>query len=123
MTAGGWDPSQIVAGIKKWAGQVEDAASDAVREQAQQWLDEGNKRAPRDTDALVNSGRVMVDGTTAGVGWGEGLERDYAVIQHENTSYEHPGGGGAKFAELAGRKVAQTAGAQIADRIKSRTGG
>ncbi|TKV61866.1 HK97 gp10 family phage protein [Nakamurella flava] len=122
-TPGGWDPSQLINGIKEWAGQVREAIPDAVREQAEQWLDEGNALAPKDTGALRRSGQVRVENTTAAVGWGDGLPRDYAVIQHESTGYRHPGGGGPKFAEVAGRRRAQVAGQQIADDIKSRTGG
>lgn len=120
-----WNASELVARLKQRDQEVRAAAIDALQAQGERWLELGNKSIPRDTDALMHSGAIAVDeaNMTVAVGWGAGLTRDYAIIQHEDTGLHHPGGGTSKWGELAARNVAASAGREIAAEIKTRTGG
>lgn len=119
-----WDPSKLVAGLNKWRDEATEAAVDALRAQGEDWLRLGNQLAPVEKGDLRASGTVVVDegNMTVAVGWGAGLDRDYAVIQHENTGFQHPGGGGAKWGELSARHTATQAAQKIADTIRGRVG-
>ncbi len=119
-----WDIGKITAGLQQWGEQVREAAADAIAEVAEQWLEEGNRMVPIEEGTLQNSGTTEVDRSNlqAAVGWGAGGSSDYAVIQHENTSFQHDAGRSAKWGEIAGRKIAATAGQDIATAIKARVG-
>ena len=119
-----WDTTAWQRGIEKWGQKVREAAADAITEVIEQWLEEGTRLVPIEEGTLQNSGTTEVDrdNLRAAVGWGAGGSRDYAVIQHEDTSLAHDAGRSAKWGEIAGRKVAQTAGRDIAATIKMRVG-
>lgn len=75
---------------------------------------------PVEHGVLKDSGHVELpvwngDTVTVGMGYG-GAAKDYAVIQHENLTFAHPHGGGAKYLELP--FLARIA--QMADRLAAR---
>lgn len=119
-----WDIGNVAQGLQQWGDQVREAAADAITEVVEQWLEEGNRMVPIEEGTLQNSGTTEVDrdNLQAAVGWGLGASSDYAVIQHEDTSFQHDAGRSAKWGEIAGRQIAQTAGQDIADSIKARLG-
>lgn len=119
-----WDTSAWQRAIEEWAQQVKDAAADAIGETVEQWLEEGNRMVPIEEGTLQNSGTTAVDRANmqAAVGWGAGASSDYAVIQHEDMSLRHDDGRSAKWGEIAGRRIAETAGATIAASIKAKLG-
>lgn len=119
-----WDTTAWQRAIEEWARQVKEAAADALAETVEQWLEEGNRLVPIEEGTLQNSGTTEVDRANlqAAVGWGAGGSSDYAVIQHEDTSLRHDNGRFAKWGEISGRRIAQTAGQDIAASIKARLG-
>lgn len=119
-----WDIGNVAAGLQQWGQQVREAAADAIGEVVEQWLEDGNRLVPIEEGTLQNSGVTEVDRANlqAAVGWGAGGSSDYAVIQHEDTSLRHDAGRSAKWGEIAGRKIAQTAGQDIAAAIQARLG-
>ena len=80
-------------------------------------LELSNSRTPRDTGALIESGKVLLDvdagADVAVISYSE----FYAVWQHEKTWYHHPNGGQAKFLESAVVDGAESAYALIASTI------
>lgn len=69
--------------------------------EAQNILTEAKKEVPVDLGTLKNSGYATLpvisgQNVTVELGFG-GSAKDYAVIQHERTDFNHPGGGKAKF--------------------------
>ena len=69
-----------------------------------------DKYVPVLTGDLKNSGRLNAFPgyyPTVEIGFGGGAV-DYAVLQHENLSFNHPRGGSAKYLELAVRDYEPT---------------
>ena len=60
-------------------------------------LDESNRKVPLETGTLIRSGTAAAQGNEAAVGY----NTPYAVRQHEELGYAHPGQGEAKFLETA----------------------
>jgi hypothetical protein len=67
-----------------------DAEADAI-------LEASYPLVPHDTGALVSSGTVRSDAQGSEVRYGNFGAVPYAAIQHENTAYNHPGGGQAHY--------------------------
>ncbi len=80
---------------------IEQAAQETMRQAAKATLKRARELAPRDTGALIKSGRVRVDDLTAQVVF----TAPHARFVHEDLDADHPRGGGAKFLETAGREV------------------
>ena len=73
---------------------------------------------PRDEGTLMRSGAVTVDGLRGVVSF----DTPYAVIQHEELSYNHPRGGRAKYLEANMASEQATMRALIQQAVKSRMG-
>lgn len=75
---------------------------------------------PNDEGTLENSGRVVVDekALTGAVTYGEGGAEAYAMVQHENLDYHHPGGRQAKYLEQPMHEEAGTVAQIVAAQIR-----
>ena len=75
---------------------------------------------PNEEGTLERSGRVVVDeaALTGAVTYGDGGAEDYAVVQHENLEYHHPGGRQAKYLEQPMREEARVCAEMVAAQIR-----
>lgn len=75
---------------------------------------------PNDEGTLERSGRTVIDedALTGAVTYGEGGAEQYAVVQHENLEYHHPGGRQAKYLEQPMREEAGTCAQIVAAQIR-----
>lgn len=78
---------------------------EALFEAMQDVIEEAQSLAPYKTGALAGSGRVnrarvTAQGVSITLDFGVVPPLDYAVDQHENLLYNHPGGKIAKFLEI-----------------------
>lgn len=85
-------------------------------------MGESKPLVPRDTSVLVNSGFVNEPTVSRGVaevvmGYG-GPASDYAIVQHEDLTLNHPNGGQAKYLEQPLLAAVPGLGQRIADRIR-----
>ncbi|WP_205327570.1 hypothetical protein [Glycomyces sp. YM15] len=87
-----WNGRAVAKLVHAKAGEGNTAAADVL-------LDGALDRVPRDTNELAETGTVSAEngGRAAAVAFGT----DYAAVQHEDLTLEHPGGGEAKFLENA----------------------
>lgn len=98
--------------------QVEQAATEGLGAAARELLAESNRRAPKLDGHLRGSGKAVVKGKQAAVGY----DSPYAVKQHEALRFRHPGGGSAKFLELALRLNSEKLQQIIAERVRREIG-
>ena len=87
---------------------LEDKSPAAVQAALEKIKEATDPLTPRETGELIDSGYIQ-DGTIA-------YTAPYAARQHEELSYNHPNGGGAKYLERgirAGAKEAKQAIAEI----------
>lgn len=93
----------VRANLGKTLLDVHNRAAAALYEVANEVMAESKRLVPVDTGALKGSGyvsepRVELGKVEVEIGYG-GPAAAYAVRQHEDLSYAHPGGGQAKFLE------------------------
>jgi hypothetical protein len=77
-------------------------ANDGVREVMEEIFKESQEEVPVDTGNLKASGKLRDTGKSIIItygGPGIDINVDYAEIQHEDLSFNHPNGGKAKFIE------------------------
>jgi hypothetical protein len=93
---------------KKWVQyKIVDYAQRGMAEGATNIYTESQKQTPLDDGELVNGARVSTEGDqsdhfVAMVSYGnDEVSKEYAVIQHEDLTLNHPNGGNAKFLENA----------------------
>lgn len=79
-------------------------------------LDESNRRVPHETGTLERSGNTAAQGYDAAVGY----NTPYAVRQHEEVGYHHPGKGEAKYLENAVNSSKDEVLGAIGDEIRRR---
>lgn len=92
-----------------WQQKVAIYGGDAAFEVAKELLALSNSRAPRETGALIESGKVIKNEGKIGARVVYDTREtnpsredfNYAYEQHENMSYKHPNGGGPKYLESA----------------------
>lgn len=96
---------------------VEKAAQDAMRKAARKVLKRSNELAPVDDGDLRRSGKVVVDDLSVTVRY----TAPHAVFQHEHLDWEHDGGGGAKFLEIASDET--DIAAEVAAAVREALGG
>lgn len=80
---------------------LEKAAQDGMRNGGREMLRRARDLAPVDDGDLRRSGKVVVDDMSMSVRF----TAPHAVFQHEHLDWEHDGGGGAKFLEIASDEV------------------
>jgi hypothetical protein len=101
-------------------GPITKAMTDGARAglavAAEHVLQVSNTKVPNEEGTLERSGKASVDdaGTTAAVSY----DTPYAVRQHEELTYSHPGGRQAKYLELSLNSEAATCGALVAAAIR-----
>lgn len=100
-----------VASDKIKAGTI-----DSAKLIAQEILARAIQEVPLDTGDLMHSGKVRADDTRAVVSF----DTPYAIRQHEEMSYRHPGGRSAKYLERPFNEVAKDG---TAERIIRRKAG
>ncbi|MEN0021991.1 MAG: HK97 gp10 family phage protein [Microbacterium sp.] len=81
--------------------EVEKAAQDGMRRGGREMLKRARELAPKDDGDLRRSGKVVVDDMSMSVRF----TAPHAVFQHEHLDWEHDGGGGAKFLEIASDEI------------------
>lgn len=79
---------------------IEKSVQDGLLAAGREVLEESNRRAPKDTGAMVKTGRVDVDDLTVQVSY----RGKVAPIQHENLDYQHDDGE-PKFLENAAMQL------------------
>lgn len=103
---------------KAVTGQVRAGAAEGLTQLAKRIEGSSNQRAPRDTQDMINTSTVTVEGLTAAVSY----DTPYAVRQHEDLTYRHAPGRTAKFLEQAAQEHAPGAsgivGAAIAAKLR-----
>lgn len=87
--------SDAVSELNKRISKVKLYTPQAMRDIGQDLLGKSVERAPVDEGDLRGSGFSEVDGLTTTVGF----TAVYALRQHEETQYNHPQGGEAKYLE------------------------
>lgn len=80
---------------------LEKAAQDGMRKGGREMLRRARELAPVDDGDLRRSGKVVVDDMSMSVRF----TAPHAVFQHEHLDWEHDGGGGAKFLEIASDEI------------------
>ncbi|AVL96930.1 MULTISPECIES: HK97 gp10 family phage protein [unclassified Microbacterium] len=80
---------------------LEKAAQDGMRKGGREMLRRARELAPEDDGDLRRSGKVVVDDMSMSVRF----TAPHAVFQHEHLDWEHDGGGGAKFLEIASDEI------------------
>lgn len=110
---------------KSWNGNavkadVHAAAAKGLYIAAEHLLGEAHKLVPLEEGTLENSGAASVDAgkLKAAVSF----DTPYAVIQHEETTYEHDEGRSAKYLEKPFNAEADTMSALVARQIRKATG-
>lgn len=77
--------------------EIEKAVREGVRDTAKDVLKVAKELAPKDTRALVRSGKIRVNDMEVTVSF----TAPHAYLQHERLDYDHPNGGEAKYLEKA----------------------
>jgi len=81
--------------------EMMDGMAVGVRKQAEVIRDDAAQRAPIDQGALRASGVVKMHNDKASITAVIEFDTPYAVVQHENLTFNHPRGGGPKYLENA----------------------
>ena len=97
LDAGGMDVSDVLGKIAGLTPQMQDAARRGVRLAGEYVLGESQDIAPHETGDLQNSGRVSMDAKTATAY--VSYDTPYAVVQHEDMTFQHDPGRRAKYLE------------------------
>ena len=90
--------AEVNAQLAKLVERDQQAAMQALREEAETIMTESKRRVPVKYGTLKGSGFVepTEDGVRLAYG---GAAADYAIYVHENLEANHPGGGEAKYLE------------------------
>lgn len=94
------------------------AKTSAARRGAELLRDESVNRTPLETGTLRNSAKVTAADGEAAVSY----NTPYAVKQHEEIGYAHPGGGQAKYLETAMVDNQQRIAQAVAEHLKRTLG-
>lgn len=93
---------------RKWVEyKIRDYAQRGMMDGAADIYSESQKQTPVDDHELVLGARISSDGNQSNklqvvISYGNNdVSSEYAVIQHEDMSLNHPNGGNAKFLENA----------------------
>lgn len=100
------------------ADAITEAAQTGIFEAAEALLDQAVEKTPVQDGVLRASGRATQEGNVAAVSF----NTPYAVKQHEELGYQHPGGGEAKYLERAANSFGPTMEAIVAQAIVRETG-
>jgi hypothetical protein len=112
--AGGWSNTIDVGPI---SAKVHELAADALFEAGEIVLAESDTRVPIEEGTLSRSGHVSEDRAQLKVA--VSYDTPYAVVQHEEMSFQHDGGREAKYLENAFNATLPQLRDHIAHRIRS----
>jgi hypothetical protein len=87
--------------LGKATREMMDGMAIGVKAQAEVIRDDAAQRAPIDQGALRASGVVKMHNDKARITAVIEFDTSYAVVQHENLTFNHPHGGGPKYLENA----------------------
>lgn len=118
MAGKGWSNTLDVGPIN---AKVAEVAADALFEGGELILSEADTRVPIEEGTLSRSGHVSEDRPNLKVA--VSYDTPYAVVQHEEMSFQHDGGREAKFLENAINARLQDVRNHIAARIRGAIGG
>ncbi len=106
----------------QWNTNVTDAITEAAQtgiyEAAEALLDQAIEKTPVQDGILRASGMATQEGLQAAVSF----NTPYAVKQHEELGYQHPGGGEAKYLEKPANSFGPTMESIVAQAILRDTG-
>ena len=93
--------TDLSAGI---AALITEKARQHISDGAQKIYDQSQSEVPIDDRELIDHAAIVVEasrqGVEASVGYGtDAISAEYAVIQHEDLTLNHPNGGKAKYLE------------------------
>lgn len=114
--------SELQRSLQRLARQAEQALVLALQAEAERILEDSRPLVPLDTGLLVTTGMVENQSDGADIRYGGRGLAGYAIIQHEETSFQHPNGGqhhylSAPFLEATG-DMPQRLAADMAPRMR-----
>ena len=97
---------KVLGQLRRYGQGFYDGAAAAQVDAAEEVLVRAKYYCPKDTHALVNSGRVVSEVreqrlAVAQIRFGDGAPEAYAVIQHERLDYKHDPPEQAKYLQRA----------------------
>ena len=110
--------AKVSANIKKISDQVYANITREFRNIAKDLEDKAVDLAPVDEGDLRESSTFEVESSRTEVTSYIGFDEEYALRQHENTTFKHPKGGQAKFLETPLKSGANKYKEQIGDAVK-----
>lgn len=113
MAAKGWTNTIDIGPI---AARVADLAADALYEGGEMILAESDSRVPIEEGTLSRSGHVSEDRQNLKVA--VSYDTPYAVVQHEEMSFQHDAGREAKYLENAFNHMLPAVRQHVAARIR-----
>lgn len=84
---------QLTQALQRLAAQAQQALVLALDAEANRILEASHPLVPLDTGALVSSGTVITQADSSEVRYGNFGAVPYALVQHEETAFNHPRGG------------------------------
>lgn len=117
----------VRAEAKKAAARKLQESAGALYELAQEVMADSEPLVPVDIGTLKQSGFVKKpvltkDNASVEMGYG-GQASDYALIQHEDLTFNHPNGGQAKYLEIPFLAMKAHFAEKLAAKIKARSEG
>lgn len=97
---------RVLGQLRRWGRAHYDGAAAASVDEAERVLERAKYYCPKDTEALVRSGRVVSELrelrlAEAQIRFGDGESEAYAVVQHERLDYRHDPPEQAKYLQRA----------------------
>lgn len=112
--------ADVTLNVARVTDKTHDAAVDGLQLAAEHLLGVSRKQVPIERHDLEQSGRATVDASamTAAVSY----DTPYAVVQHENLSFEHDSGRKAKYLEDPAESERDTMQNIIAEQLRRAIG-
>ena len=97
---------KVLGQLRRYGQDFHDGAAAGQVDAAERILERAKVYCPKDTEALVRSGRVVIElrelrRASAQIRFGDGATEAYAVVQHERLDYKHDPPEQAKYLQRA----------------------
>lgn len=112
---------EVEARIAEALNRIEGASNEAVRDVCFDLLGRSVELAPIEDGELRGSGKVEFEEDGNKLVGTVSFNTPYAVVQHEEMSYNHPQGGQAKYLEQPYQQNAERYVRHIADSVRRET--
>lgn len=113
------DASEVFRNLARLPEVAQQAAIRALEDAAEATLTRSNEMVPLDEATLERSGRVSSDGKgTVAISY----DTEYAVVQHEDESLNHPNGREAGFLRKSVDERRETNARYVADQTSTAIG-